>query len=206
MGHSREMPSRGKGSEPASGKRKAACHGCLCFPPWALSLEAFHRLSREEQAAKLKELLEKFPGQEEFPLLDARGRIAFVIEKDPPDIHINWAVAPIPEEFFRVKRKTSRKKFVKKCREIGNRIKEMRILPVTEIIAKLNQILVGYFHYYGITDNFDSLNDFCYIVRRRLFYWLNRRSQKKSYNWTDFNNLLKEYPLARPKIYVSIYG
>lgn len=107
---------------------------------------------------------------------------------------------------FRVKRKTSRKKFIKKCREIGNRIKEMRILPIAEIIAKLNQILVGYFHYYGITDNFDGLNDFCYVVRRKLFYWLNRRSQKKSYNWTEFNNLLKDYPLARPKICVSIYG
>ncbi len=61
---------------------------------------------------------------------------------------------------FRVKRKTSRQKFIKKCREVHQRIKEMRTLPVRDIIHKLNQILVGYFHYYGITDNFDSLNDF----------------------------------------------
>ena len=38
-----------------------------------------------------------------------------------------------------------------------------------------------------------------------LFYWLNRRSQKKSYTWEAFNTMLKEYPLARPKIYVNIY-
>ncbi len=106
---------------------------------------------------------------------------------------------------FRVKRKTSRKKFIKKCREVHQRIKEMRSLPVRDIIQKLNQILVGYFHYYGITDNFDSLNDFCYKVRGSLSFWLNRRSQRKSCNWDRFNDLLQECPLARPRIYVSIY-
>ena len=28
----------------------------------------------------------------------------------------------------------------------------------------------------------------------------------RSYNWDAFNDLLKEFPLARPHIYVSIYG
>ena len=107
---------------------------------------------------------------------------------------------------FRVKRKTSRKKFIKKCREIHQRIKEMRTWHVPDIIRKLNQILSGYFHYYGITDNNDSLNDFCYKVRRSLFYWLNRRSQKRSYSWDGFNALLREYPMVKPRQYVSIYG
>ena len=107
---------------------------------------------------------------------------------------------------FRVKRKTSRKKFTRKCKEVHRRIKEMRTKPISDIIEKVNQILVGYFHYYGITDNSDSLNQFCYRVRRSLFYWLNRRSQKKSYSWNGFNDMLKRYPLARPRIYVSIYG
>ena len=106
---------------------------------------------------------------------------------------------------FRVKRKTSKKKFAKKCKEVHRWIAEMRVLPLPEIIKKLNQMLVGYYHYYGITDNYEGINTFCYQVRRSLFFWLNRRSQKKSYNWQAFNAMLKEYPLARPKIYVSIY-
>jgi hypothetical protein len=106
---------------------------------------------------------------------------------------------------FRVKRKTSRKKFIKKCREVHQRIKMMRTWQIPDIIGKLNQILVGYFHYYGITDNFDSLNDFCYKVNRSLYFWLNRRSQKRSYSWSRFNDMLREYPLAKPRIYVSIY-
>ena len=106
---------------------------------------------------------------------------------------------------FRVKRKTSRKKFTKKCKEVHQRIKAMRTLPTFDIIKKVNQILVGYYHYYGITDNIKSLNDFCYRVRGSLFYWLNRRSQRRCYNWDSFHCLLTEYPLACPKIYVSIY-
>ena len=107
---------------------------------------------------------------------------------------------------FRVKRKTSRKKFVKKCREVHQRIKEMRIWHIPDIVQKLNQILVGYFHYYGITDNYDSLNDFCFNVRKSLFYWLNRRSQKASYSWEGFIAMLREYPMAKPRLYASIYG
>ena len=105
-----------------------------------------------------------------------------------------------------MKRKTSIKKFAKKCREVHREIAKMRILPLAQIIKKLNQILAGYYHYYGITDNFKGINDFCYRVRRSLFYWLNHRSQKKSYTWEAFNAMLKECPLAHPTIYVSIDG
>ena len=42
-------------------------------------------------------------------------------------------------------------------------------------------------------------------VENLLFYWLNHRSQKRSYNWDGFLELLKAFPLAKPKIYVNIY-
>jgi len=107
---------------------------------------------------------------------------------------------------FRVKRKTARKKFSKKCKEINRRVRDMRTWPVKNIIVKLNQILVGYYHYYGITDNSRSLGVFRYRVEKSLFYWLNRRSQKKSYTWEEFGGLMKQFPLEKPRIYVSIYG
>ena len=107
---------------------------------------------------------------------------------------------------FRVKRKTSRRKFTKKCKEVHRLIREMRIKPLKAIIKKLNEILVGYYHYYGITDNIQSLSNFRYRVMKSLFKWLNRRSQKKSYNWEGFNDMLKVYPLATPKIYVNVYA
>lgn len=106
---------------------------------------------------------------------------------------------------FRVKRKTSRKKFRKKSKEVHRKIREMRTKPIKAIIKKLNEILVGYYYYYGITDNIQSLSNFRYRVMKSLYKWLNRRSQKKSYNWNGFNDLLKAYPLATPRIYVNVY-
>lgn len=108
---------------------------------------------------------------------------------------------------FRVKRKTSRKKFSKKLKEIHKKIGEMRMLKTKDIVKKLNEILVGYFHYYGITDNTQSIKSFRYEVIRSLFYWLNRRSQKKSYKWTGFLKMLDEcHPIAEAKIYVNVYA
>ena len=106
---------------------------------------------------------------------------------------------------FRVKRKTSKKKFKKKSREIRMQIRNMRTRPFKQAIEKLNQILTGYFHYYGITDNMPSLKRFRDVVQKSLFYWFNRRSQRKSFTWDRFNLLLALYPLVKPKIYVSIY-
>ena len=106
---------------------------------------------------------------------------------------------------FRVKRKTSKKKFTKKCKEIHRKIKSMRIWELKDMIKRVNQILVGYFHYYGITDNSKSIARFRHEVEKSLFYWLNRRSQKRSYTWEDFRRMQQEYPLAPAKIYVSVY-
>ena len=104
-----------------------------------------------------------------------------------------------------MKRKTS-KKFAKKCREVNLLLVKMRTCRLKEIIAKLNQILTGYYHYYEIMDNTESITAFRYNIMRSLFYCLNRRSQKKSYNWVEFLNMLdNSYPLVSPWIYVNIY-
>lgn len=107
---------------------------------------------------------------------------------------------------FRVKRKTSRKKFAKKCKEVHRLIGSMRTLTMEEIILKLNRILTGYYHYYGITDNTPSIKKFRYNVLKSLFYWINRRSQKQSYNWNEFLRTIDaNYQLAKGRVYVSVY-
>lgn len=49
-------------------------------------------------------------------------------------------------------------------------IRDMRSMKVKDIVKKLNEILVGYYHYYGITDNSRSINNFRFEVNKRLFY------------------------------------
>ena len=53
-----------------------------------------------------------------------------------------------------------------------------RPLGISCLVRKLNEILVGYFHYYEITDNYKRINAFRHETIKSLFYWLNRRSQK----------------------------
>ena len=90
--------------------------------------------------------------------------------------------------------------------EVNLLLVKMRTCRLKEMIAKLNQILTGYYHYYGITDNTESITAFRYNIMRSLFYCLNWRSQKKSYNWVEFLNMLaNSNPLVRSRIYVNIY-
>ena len=61
-------------------------------------------------------------------------------------------------------------------REVNLLLVKMRTCRLKEIIAKLNQILTGNYHYYEITDNTESITAFRYNIMRSLFYCLNRRS------------------------------
>ena len=107
---------------------------------------------------------------------------------------------------FRVKRKTSRKKMKIRLVEMNDWIRTNRHLPVRMLVAAVNMKLRGHYQYYGITDNSASIGTYYYRTIRLLFKWLNRRSQKRSYTWKGFNDLLKEFPLVQPRIRVSIYG
>ena len=84
-------------------------------------------------------------------------------------------------------------------------LKENMHVPVYQLIGKLNRKLNGYYRYYGITDNYSYLKKYLDIVKRHLFKVLNRLSQRKRYNWQEFNQLKKVYKLAKPKIYVNIF-
>ena len=107
--------------------------------------------------------------------------------------------------YFRVKRKTSKKKFRAKLKLFTEWVKENRTLRKKDLIEKLNVKLAGYYRYYGITDNFKAMDRFRRKVERAVYIWLNRRSQRKSYTWKRFYDMLQNYPIMRPKIYVSIY-
>lgn len=107
---------------------------------------------------------------------------------------------------FRVKHKTANKKYWKKCKQMNITIRDMRFEKKKYIFTKVNQILTGYYHYYGISDNYQMMDNFRKRVIQILYFWMNRRSQRKSYTWDGFNQFLKVHPIVRPRIYVSLYG
>ena len=108
--------------------------------------------------------------------------------------------------WFMVGRKTANKKFNTKLKEMNLWLKQNRTLKVRDLISALNRKLRGHYQYYGISGNFNSMVDFLHFTSRMLFKWLNRRSQKRSYSWEGYNELLKVFPLARPRIYFYMYS
>lgn len=107
---------------------------------------------------------------------------------------------------FVVKLVSSRKKMTDKLMKMNQWIKANRHLPVKELIARINRSLVGHYCYYGVTHNGESLKTFLHQTAKYLYKWLNKRSQKRSYNWETFRyGLLRTIPLAIPKIRVNLY-
>ena len=99
-----------------------------------------------------------------------------------------------------LKRRTSRKKFRASLVAANQWCKENCHLRKPVLFKKLNQKLRGYCQYYGIRGNFESLSDYLYHVKRILLKWLNRRSQRSSYRWAGFEELLKHFRLVKPRI------
>lgn len=108
--------------------------------------------------------------------------------------------------YFKLGRRTSRKKLRDKLKEMNQWLKRVRnAVELKQWWQTLRAKLLGYFRYYGISGNMPQMKAFYTKVVRLAFKWINRRSQKKSYNWKQFNRFLEYNPLPKPKIYHNIY-
>ena len=99
-----------------------------------------------------------------------------------------------------LKRRTARNKYRASIANFKQWCKDHCRLPKAVLFAKLNQKLRGYWNYYGIRGNYESLSSYFQQVTRILYKWLNRRSQRKSYAYTSFCELLKDFRLIKPRI------
>lgn len=107
---------------------------------------------------------------------------------------------------FKVGRRTDKKKFSVKLKEINKWLKAIRnMLKAKDWIPTLCAKLRGHYQYYGVSGNFTGIRRFYYAVIRLFYKWLNRRSQKKSYNWADFLKYKRLCGIPRPKIYHNLY-
>lgn len=79
-------------------------------------------------------------------------------------------------------------------------LKENRHRRLPDLFRLLNTKLTGYFNHFGVYGNLRSLEFFYYQVIRQLWKYLNRRSQRKSYNWDGFNQLLAQFGVVKPHI------
>lgn len=103
-----------------------------------------------------------------------------------------------------LKRRTSRKKLRNSLANFTQWCKESRHMPIGELFPLLRLKLRGYYNYYGVKGNTGGLGQFFHHAMSILWKWLNRRSQRRSFNWQGFNDLLDHFDVPRPRIRISL--
>ena len=104
-----------------------------------------------------------------------------------------------PFSYFKVKRRTSRKKYGQALREFCDWVHGSRnLLKKGEMLRRGKAKVAGHLSYYAITDNSGKCVSFVYHATRILFKWMNRKSQRKTYTWEGYNQALNwvEWPRA----------
>ncbi len=104
-----------------------------------------------------------------------------------------------------IKRKTAGKRLKRSLVRISQWCRTHR----HDRLGKQHQALVrrmrGHYGYYGITGNARWLTAFLHAVERIWQRWLSRRSQRAAIKWERFRELLRVFPLPRPRVVHSIY-
>ena len=106
---------------------------------------------------------------------------------------------------FKVKRRTSRKKLIQSLRKFSDWAKSTRHkLKKGDMLRSAGARINGHLNYYAITDNWKSCETFIYRATGILFKWINRKSQRKGYNWEQFKQALIWVGWPRLKIYHNL--
>jgi RNA-directed DNA polymerase len=100
------------------------------------------------------------------------------------------------------KLKTIGKRFRAKLKKVNEWARNIRNrLELKEIWERFCLKLRGHINYYGVSHNMRQIEAFVYHTTRIMFKWLNRRSQRKSFNWDSFSKFIDAHPLPKVKIY-----
>jgi len=105
------------------------------------------------------------------------------------------------EGYFKVKRRTSRKKLGQSLRKFTDWARKARhVLRKGEMLRQARGRVIGHLSYYAITDNLERCSYYVYRATRILFKWLNRKSQRKAYTWENFKQALAWVNWPTPRV------
>lgn len=99
-----------------------------------------------------------------------------------------------------VVRRTARKKLRNSIATFTQWCRQNRNVRLKLLFPQLNRKLRGYYNYYGVKGNAGGLQEFHRRAMEILLKWLNRRSQRRSFNWHGFNDLLQHFQVPPPRI------
>ncbi len=169
-------------------------------------------VEKEEEAKaileKLKERLNKFSLElsEEKTRILAFGRNSKDNGESFNFLGFTYYNAKTRNGHYKVGIKTDKKRLNKALKNMNEWLRKIRnAFPVNEWWEILKAKIRGHNQYYGISGNIRSLKSFFERTKSFVFKWLNRRSQKKSFNWKTFIKYLEKHPLPKMEIKYSIY-
>ena len=102
--------------------------------------------------------------------------------------------------------KTRRARLRRAIQAVYSWCRSHRHEKVPEQHAALVRRIRGHMNYFGVSGNVRALTTLVHHSERAWFKWLLRRSQKTRLTWERFKELLKAYPLPRPRVCVNIWG
>ena len=103
--------------------------------------------------------------------------------------------------YFKIKRRTSRKKLGQSLRIFGEFVRRARVvLKKGELLRQAKLRIEGHLNYYAITDNSAQCSRYVLHATRLVFKWINRKSQRRAYTWEGFNQVTTRLDWPRPKI------
>jgi group II intron reverse transcriptase/maturase len=98
------------------------------------------------------------------------------------------------------KLKTRGKTLNAKLKTVTQWIKQERNKrPLKDIWKSFCSKMRGHVQYYGVSHNAKYVQKFLYQGKKIMFKWLNRRSQKKSFNWEQFAIFVQKNPMPEAK-------
>jgi len=102
--------------------------------------------------------------------------------------------------FYVVKLKTNSKRLRSKLKRVNEWARTIRNKSTTNQIIKTAASKVrGHVQYYGVSFSFADVNKFVWQTKKILFKWLNRRSQRQSFNWEKFQDILARVSFPQAK-------
>jgi group II intron reverse transcriptase/maturase len=105
---------------------------------------------------------------------------------------------------FVVGRKTEAKRVRKKLKQLGERLRALRVQGGQAMVTYACRHLRGHIQYYGVSGNSRGVASYVYFATRYLFKWLNRRSQRRSMNWKRFGATIRPL-LPKARIVHNLY-
>ena len=111
-----------------------------------------------------------------------------------------WGRTRRNTKYIVVKVKTNAKKFRASLLALKEWMKLARSQRLPALLETLRRKLQGHFNYYAVVGNSQMTASYRYNAIRLLYKWLNRRSQRKSFEWKAFNERLPAWRLPIPRI------